>query len=228
MNSYAPTSPPNHGLFITFEGGEGTGKSTQCRKLAQWLSERGHNALLTREPGGTPEAEKIRDLLVQRDGGEWSPMAECLLHFAARHMHLEHLIRPAIDEGRVVISDRFTDSTRAYQGYGLGLDRDRVEQVKATAIGGFEPDLTLILDIDPVKGLERSSRHLSGTQDKRESAEDRYERLDISFHERLRSGFLDIARHDPRRCHVIDAGQDVDTVFEEITSLVKARLDEHV
>ena len=136
------------GLFITFEGGEGSGKTTQINRLADALTQNKHRVQTTREPGGTPEAEKIRDFLVQREGGNWSPMAEALLLFAAREMHYNAIIKPALDDGKVVICDRFTDSTRAYQGYGHGMDLDKLEQLKTITLGDLEPDITFILDVD--------------------------------------------------------------------------------
>ena len=188
------------GLFITLEGGEGTGKSTQIKLLADKLSAQGHEVIITREPGGTPEAEKIRDLLVHRDGGNWTPMAETLLFFAARAMHVETLIKPALAEGKIVISDRFTDSTRAYQSYGHGMEPDIIESFVQLSLGGFEPDLTFILDIDVTAGLERAGKRIAGEG----SAEDRFEKMDIAFHERLRQGFLEIAARNPERCAIID------------------------
>lgn len=205
------------GFFITLEGGEGTGKSTQIRILAEKLVKSGREVVITREPGGTPEAEKIRNLLVHRDGGDWTPVAEVLLLFAARAMHVEKLIKPALAAGKIVISDRFTDSTRAYQSYGHGLDPGIVESINETALEGFAPDLTLILDIPVEIGLQRSGKRLSAEA----SGEDRFEKLDVGFHERLRQGFLDIARREPRRCHVIDASGSIEAVAARIEEAVK-------
>lgn len=212
------------GLFITLEGGEGSGKSTQIRRLKAVLEEAGCEVVTTREPGGTPEAEKIRDLLVQRDGGDWSAMAECLLLFAARHMHYKDLIAPALARGVTVISDRFTDSTRAYQGYGMGLPHDAIESIKRHAIGAVEPDLTLILDIPAAEGLARSTRQLTAAATARESGEDRYERRGLTFHETLRQGYLSIARAHPDRCVVIDALQDTDAVHRAIMAAVAHKM----
>lgn len=200
------------GLFITLEGGDGTGKTTQIERLAQSLRNAKHEIITTREPGGTPEAEKIRNLLVHRDGGDWTPMAECLLLFAARQMHVENLIKPAVREGKIVISDRFTDSTRAYQSYGHGLDIAVIEQIKDVALGGFEPDLTFILDIDVEQGLSRAGKRLADDQ----SGEDRYEQLSIGFHEKLRQGYLDIAAKNPQRCRLIDASGSIEAVAQAI------------
>lgn len=193
------------GLFITFEGGEGAGKTTQIRALSDRLKHRGHDVLTTREPGGTPEAEKIRDLLVNREGGAWNAMAESLLFFAARSMHVETLITPALQAGRTVLCDRFTDSTRVYQCDGRGLSHGTIEVLNTLVLGDVRPDMTFILDIDPEEGLRRSNLHLATTKDQKEKHEDRFERLDIGFHKRLRQGYLDIAAQDSARCRVVDA-----------------------
>ncbi len=208
------------GLFITFEGGEGSGKSTQIKTIASLLSAElsadGHQPVTTREPGGTPEAEKIRHLLVHRDGGNWTPMAEILLFFAARNMHVEQLIKPALAAGNIVICDRFTDSTRAYQSYGHGIEPDIIESLVQLTLGGFEPDMTFILDIDSAAGLARSGKRLQAEQ----SGEDRFEALDIAFHEKLRHGYLEIAARYPERCHVIDAAQTPDAVTKDIMAII--------
>lgn len=208
------------GLFITLEGGEGAGKTTQINALSDYLHKQGYDVVITREPGGTPEAEKIRDLLVQREGGNWTPEAEVLLLFAARAMHLETLIRPALQQGKIVICDRFTDSTRAYQCYGHGLPLTVVEELDRIILDHFAPDITLILDLEPAEGLARSGRRLAEVG----SLEDRFENLDISFHEKLRQGFLEIARQNPGRCIIIDASQPADKVGEDIIRQVMAKL----
>lgn len=205
------------GLFITFEGGEGAGKTTQTRLLKDYFEERGFDVVVTREPGGVPEAEKIRNLLVQRDGGNWTPMAECLLFFAARQMHVETLIKPAIAAGKIVICDRFTDSTVAYQGYGHGFDLSVIRQVELLTLNGFKPDITFLLDISVKDGIGRSLKHNSVAVGA-ENTEDRFERLDLSFHERLREGFLTIAREDPERVKILNAMQPPDAVFETVVS----------
>ena len=210
----------NSGFFITLEGGEGTGKSTQIKKLAALLEEKGRAVVVTREPGGTPEAEKIRNLFTQRDGGNWTPVAECLLLFAARNMHVERLIKPSLADNRIVISDRFTDSTRAYQSYGHGLELDFIESLTQLSIGGFEPDLTFILDMDTEKGLGRAKERIAETG----SGEDRFEQLDISFHERLRKGFLEIAERNPDRCVIIDASRSVEEIAEEMGRVALERI----
>ena len=185
------------GRFITIEGGEGAGKSTQIKLLAAWLQERGISVLATREPGGSPGAEAIRALLVEGDAGKWDGLTEALLHFAARRDHLVRTVWPALDRGDWVISDRFADSTKAYQGYGHGLDSQFIDRLYEMVVGASKPDLTVILDLPVETGLERAAR--------RAGQETRYESMDLDFHRRLRQGFLDIARADPARCAVIDA-----------------------
>lgn len=209
-------SAPQKGRFITLEGGEGAGKSTQLRRLAETLAARGIDVLTTREPGGSQGAEEIRALLVSGDTGRWGPVTEALLHSAARRDHLERTVWPALEAGRWVVCDRFFDSTMAYQGYGLGLGRERIAALQALALDGFRPDLTLILDIDVQTGLRRAAARAGG--------EDRYERMDVGFHERLRHGFLDIAEREPERCAVIDADADLDHVQARVWNAVASRL----
>jgi dTMP kinase len=202
------------GKFITLEGGEGAGKSTQAKLLGRGLSEAGLPTVVTREPGGAPGAEDIRGLLVTGAVGRWDPMSEALLHSAARHEHVTKTIQPALDSGTWVICDRFADSTMAYQGYGHGLGRQVVEGLNEWVLGAFAPDLTLILDMDVDDGLARA---VAG-------AEDRYERMGRDFHQRLRDGFLEIASREPGRCAVIDAGAGVDEVQAAINAVVRERL----
>jgi dTMP kinase len=208
------------GLFITFEGGEGSGKSTQIKRIQTALEGQGRQVIVTREPGGTPEAEKIRTLLVQRDGGDWSPVAECLLLFAARAMHVETLINPSLAAGKIVLCDRFTDSTRAYQGYGKGLDLETIETFSRLALGDCRPDLTFILDLPVQQGLQRAITRMGSTA----VTEDRFERLDLAFHERMREGYLSIAKAEPERCRVIEAGQGADAVTALMLSHIGKRL----
>lgn len=210
----APARPV--GRFITLEGGEGSGKSTQAARLAQTLRRAGLSVHATREPGGWPTAELIRKLLVEGETGRWQPATEMLLHFAARAEHVHHVIRPALAGGAWVVSDRFADSTMAYQGYGLGVPREAIEAVQRAAIGDFVPDLTLILDIDVGLGLARATG--------RAGNEDRYERMDRAFHERMRQGFLDIARRNPARCVVIDSSAVTDVVSARLLAAVEAHL----
>ena len=204
------------GRFITFEGGEGAGKSTQVRLLVAALAGQGRDVLATREPGGSTGAEEIRRLLVSGDPGRWDGVTEALLHFAARRDHLARTVWPALDAGRWVVSDRFADSTMAYQGYGHSLGREPIERLYAVAVGDFAPDLTLILDISPEAGVARAHARHDG--------EDRYERMNLSFHHRLRAGFLEIAAREPQRCVIIDASRNVDEVHAAILNAVANRL----
>lgn len=209
------------GVFITLEGGEGTGKSTQIKKLHSALSHMGIDCIVTREPGGTEEAEKIRNLLVQRDGGDWDPLSEALLLFAARREHLVKRIWPAMEKGQWVISDRFADSSRVFQGYGMGLGKNVIEGLYYMVAEEFQPDLTFIFDIPPEVGLERSNRQMQMTIDESESTEDRYERMGIAFHQKLREGFLDVAKDFPNRCVVMDAEQDIETIHNHMMEIIK-------
>lgn len=206
------------GKLITFEGGEGAGKSTQVARLAERLRRSGIDPVTTREPGGSPGAEAIRALLVQGDPGRWTPMTEALLHYAARLDHLERTIRPALAAGRWVISDRFADSTVAYQGYGHRLGREAIASLHRLLLGDFAPDLTVVFDIPVEAGLGRVAARYG------DSHENRYERMDGGFHERMRQGFLEIARAEPARCVVVDANRDADSVAADVWAAVESRL----
>ena len=205
--------------FLTFEGGEGAGKSVQAKRLASALTERGISVTLTREPGGTPGAEEIRALLVQGAHGRWTPLTELMLFAAARSDHLDRLIRPKLAEGSWVISDRFADSTLAYQSAGQGLDRDIVETANRLVVGATVPDLTFILDLPVEEGLKRADTRAAATG----STETRFESFDRAFHERLRAAFHALAEEEPQRCILVDTGRSVDVVAAEIWSHVAAR-----
>ena len=201
------------GKFITFEGGEGTGKSTQCQLLAEYLRLKGKQVIVTREPGGTDGAELIRALLVSGDVNRWSGVTEALLLNAARVDHWEKVIKPALESSIWVICDRFADSTIAYQGYGRGLDVAFLQDLHDSVLPDVQPDLTYIFDLDPQIGISRAlSRHTS---------EVRFEKLEIEFHNRMRSGYLDIASEFPERCHVIDANQDIQSVHNQLIGFVR-------
>jgi dTMP kinase len=204
------------GRFITLEGGEGAGKSTQIARLADWLRARGREVVATREPGGSPGAEMIRKLLVEGPAERWDGPTEALLHYAARRDHLRSTVWPALTRGAWVISDRFADSTRAYQGYGHGLDLGTLARLHDVAIGNFQPDLTLILDLPIDTGLARAAA--------RRGTETRYESLPRDFHERVHEGFLEIAKSEPRRCAVVDASRDIETISSAIARVVAERL----
>ncbi len=210
------------GKFITFEGGEGGGKSTQVELLCAALIKHGIDVRATREPGGTAGAEEIRNLLVSGAPGRWLPATEALLHSAARHEHVSNLIRPNLESGQWVISDRFADSTIAYQGYAQALGRNCIEQLTRFAIGEIKPDLTLILDLPPEIGLERAKARGQGGAS---PAEDRYEQMGAEFHQALRDGFLEIAKREPGRCTVIDASAPKVLVAAAIWKTVCERLE---
>ena len=204
------------GKFISFEGGEGGGKSTQVARLAEHLRQHGIDVVTTREPGGSPGAEAIRELLVTGDPERWDALTEALLHFAARQDHLRTTIRPALEHGKWVLTDRFEDSTVAYQAVGRGLDRSIIDQLSDMVVRNLKPDMTVILDIDPAVGIKRTNA--------RSGDEDRYERMDLGFHQRLRQGFLDIAAAEPERCAVIDGAADIEIVSAEIEATVASRI----
>jgi dTMP kinase len=207
------TEPVARGRFITFEGGEGAGKSTQARRLAAHLEAAGQKVVLTREPGGTAGAERIRALLLDA-AAAWTGLAEILLHFAARAEHVARVIRPALAAGSIVICDRFTDSTLAYQGYGQGGDRAAIAQL--ARLIALEPDLTIVLDISVADSLSRLAA--------RGEKADRYERLGADFFARVAAGFRAIAAAAPERCVLIGAVDDEARIAARIADLVRARL----
>ncbi len=203
-------------LFITFEGIDGSGKSTQARRLAEVLRGAGAPVTLTREPGGSAGAEEIRALLVTGDPGRWSAETEILLFTAARRDHLERTIHPALTRGDVVICDRFADSTRIYQGATRGDLRGKVDRLHELMIG-VEPDLTLIIDMDPGHALRRGLA--------REGAGQRFEDMGLALQEKVRAGYLDLARAAPSRCIVVDGDRDADSIAHDIAAIVRDRLD---
>jgi dTMP kinase len=205
------------GRFIVFEGGEGTGKSTQSRLLADALGHAGVGVIVTREPGGAPGAELLRRLLLESPPTPgWAPLSEALLHYAARNEHLDKTIRPALARGIWVISDRFADSTAAYQGAGLALDGEIFGCLSRLVIGDLAPDLTLVLDLATEAALDRAASR--GTQ------RDRYEGMDLEFHRRVRAAFLEIARKGGQRYAIIDAAPDVGRVQQAVRDVVRDRL----
>ena len=210
------------GKFITFEGGEGTGKSTQIKLLAEYLQEKGQKVLTTREPGGTEVGQEIRKLLVCGDKDKFDATAEALLYFADRHIHLSRKIWPALEQGEIVLSDRFADSTVAYQYYGYDkrLGKDVLNALYQIAVGDFKPDLTIILDIDPEKGLARSFNKKKNMAVK----ELRFEGRELAFHNNLRRGFLEIAKAEPERCVVLDADKSIEALHQDIVEVVSQRL----
>lgn len=200
------------GRFITLEGGEGAGKSTQARRLAEALAADGLPVLLTREPGGAPGAEELRRLLLE-GGRDWAPLAEAMLHFAARAEHVARTIRPALDAGIWVVCDRFADSTMVYQGWGQGADRATIASL--TGLLGLRPDLTLVLDVPVATSLARLAA--------RGSAADRYERLGAGFFAAIRDGFRAVAAADPARCRLVDATADEAAVAARLRAAVRDR-----
>lgn len=202
-------------MFITFEGIDGSGKSTQARLLADALRADGHDIVLTREPGGSPGSEEIRRLLLEGDADRWSSETEILLFTAARRDHMERTILPAIEAGKVVISDRFIDSTRVYQGLSRGDLRGTVDRLHAQMIG-LEPDLTFLLDIDPARGLVRARD--------RAGAERRFEDMGLALQERMRAGFLALAAEFRMRFHAIDGDRPPETVAASIAGIARAAM----
>ncbi len=207
---------PRRGRFITLEGGDGAGKSTQAAALCDWLSDRGIRAVRTREPGGAPGAEEIRALLLTGDPGKWDAVTEALLMNAARRDHIVRAIRPALARGDWVICDRFYHSTLVYQGHAGGVPMDTLRALIDAAVEDTRPDLTLILDIDPAAGLARTET--------RAGTETRFENKGDAFHARVVAGFRALAAEDPNRCVLIDAGRDREAVGESIAAIVSARL----
>ncbi len=204
--------------FLTLEGGEGTGKSTQAKLLAARLAATGLSIVQTREPGGTPEAEALRALLLNGEVGRWTAEAEALLNYAARDSHLQKVIRPALAADEFVLCDRFMDSTRAYQGYAGQCDMTLLDALESSIVGATRPDLTLIFDLDPAIGLARA-------KSRGDKSEDRYERKGLEFHQMLRGGFLSIARIEPARCRIIDAAGTVDEVASRVKAVVERALN---
>ncbi len=203
-------------LFITFEGLEGCGKTTQAELLKGFLERMGYSTVLTREPGGTPIAEELRGMLLGHKGEALSPWAELLLYLACRAEVVEKVIRPALERGRIVICDRFSDSTIAYQGYGQGMPLEAIYALDGWVTGGLKPDITFLLDIHPEKGLERARKR--GT-------EDRFERKEMDFHRRVREGYMELASKESR-IRVLDGGRGASSIHREICDIIKSILME--
>ncbi|AJE03690.1 dTMP kinase [Geobacter pickeringii] len=209
------------GFFITFEGIEGCGKTTQIRRAAHWLSSTGRDVVVTREPGGCPIADDIRAILLDARNSAMVPLAELLLYAAARAQHVSEVISPALAAGKVVLCDRFTDSTLAYQGYGRDLDRGLIGHLNALAAGAVKPDLTVILDCPVETGLSRAMARINSTSAARE---ERFERESRLFHERIRDGFLALAAAEPNRFAVVDGSRGVEETGVAIQELLARRL----
>ncbi|NCG11138.1 MAG: dTMP kinase [Alphaproteobacteria bacterium] len=213
MDSASANSP---GRFITLEGGEGAGKSTQIQVVKDYLEARGIDVVVTREPGGTPVGQEIRNLLVSGDKDKWSPLSETLLILADRAAHLERVIRPALADGKYVVCDRFFDSTGAYQGIAGGLGLEVIHNLQQPVLGTTLPDVTLLLDIDPEKGLSRAQER---------GGDLRFESKTLAYHQTLRQAFLDFAKQEPERMVVIDADRDIEAVSTDIITVLGERLD---
>ena len=205
----------SNGWFITVEGGEGAGKTTQITRIAHWLHERGHTVVQTREPGGTALAEKLREILLDNDNVALSSLTELLLMFAARAQHLDDLIRPALDRGETVICDRFTDATWAYQGGGRGVPDENIAALEQLVHGDLQPDLTLLLDVPVEQGLQRALLR---------SESDRFEEESVTFFERVRQAYLRRAAAAPERFAIIDASGSVEAVWARVKSILEQRM----
>jgi dTMP kinase len=209
-------------MFISICGVEGSGKTTQLKYIARFLEGTGKKFLMTREPGGTAIGMKIRRILLDPENRDLTAKAELFLYAADRIQHIEQLILPALREGKIVVTDRFADSTTVYQGYARGIDPELVEKINELVLGGLKPNLTILLDIPPAIGLARVQNQLQFGQ--RRESESRFEQERLGFHEKIRHGFLSLARNEPDRFRVIDAGQHQDKVSEDILQVLKKAL----
>lgn len=211
------------GYFITFEGVEGCGKTTQIRLLSEFMSRRGMHTVLTREPGGCPIADKIRTILLDAGNRALSPLAELMLYAAARAQHVTEVISPALEAGKIVLCDRFCDATLAYQSFGRGIDRAVIDTLNLYACQGVSPDLTVLVDCDPRIGLERARRRIETTSGPRE---ERFELEELAFHQRVRAGYRQVAADQPDRFLVIDGTGSIEDIFAAISSQVLPRIPE--
>ncbi len=209
-------------MFITLEGIEGAGKTTQIENIARWLKAAGHDFLITREPGGTPIGGQIRSILLHPENRDLAPTAELLLYMADRVQHLETVIRPALTSEKVVVCDRYFDATMVYQGYARGLDKEMIRRLHQFTCGGFTPSLTILLDLDPAAGLCRAWKRIDTDAD--HAKESRFEEEKMAFHHRVRDGYLDLARREPDRFVIVDAAVDPGTVRRRIETVLSERL----
>ncbi|MDZ4792058.1 MAG: dTMP kinase [Hyphomicrobiales bacterium] len=212
----------SQGKFITLEGGEGAGKSTQAALLRDRLQAAKLRVVMTREPGGSPRAETIRGILLSGQAKRFGPLAETVLFYVARDSHLELTVRPALARGAWVVCDRFFDSTRAYQGAAGGVSLAALDAFERAIVGATRPDLTIILDLPPEEGLRRAKARAEMAKD---GAPDRFESMEIAFHNNLRQEFLDIAAVEPKRCALVDAARSIDAISADIWAVVKQRLN---
>lgn len=211
------------GYFITFEGVEGCGKTTQIKLLSEFLSTRGMRTVLTREPGGCPIADKIRTILLDAENRTLSPLAELMLYAAARAQHVTELISPALESGNIVLCDRFCDATVAYQSFGRGIDRSTIDTFNRHACNEVSPDLTILVDCDPRVGLERARRRIEASSGPRE---ERFELEELAFHQRVRAGYLQLAANDSTRFLIISGTDSIEDIFATISTQVLARIPE--
>ena len=211
------------GYFITFEGVEGCGKTTQIKLLSDFLTTRGVRTLLTREPGGCPIADKIRAILLDAENRAMLPLAELMLYAAARAQHVGEIIAPALSEGKVVLCDRFCDATVAYQSFGRGIDRNVISTLNLQACQGVTPDLTVLIDCDPGVGLGRARSRIDATSGPRE---ERFELEELAFHQRVRAGYLQLATEQPDRFLIINGADTIDAIYAAIVNLVLPRIPE--
>lgn len=210
----------SQGFFITFEGGEGVGKTTQIKLLADFLKNKNHDVATTREPGGTPAAEEIRSLLSHAEyGGNWTPEAELLMMFVARAQHIRDVIKPAVDAGKIVLCDRYVDSTRVYQGYLQQIPMDFIHDLENKIVGPYMPDLTLLLDLNENVAMERVQERGEG---------DHYDQGDIHFYKELRNAFVDLASKDSERVKTINAEQNIESIASDIQQIVEKELSNAV
>ena len=211
------------GYFITFEGVEGCGKTTQIKLLSELLTTREMRVVLTREPGGCPIADKIRAILLDAENRTMSPLAELMLYAAARAQHVTEVIYPALEAGKIVLCDRFCDATVAYQSFGRGIDRSVINNLNTQACQGVSPDLTVLVDCDPAVGLERANRRIEATSGPRE---ERFELEALAFHHRVRDGYLQLAADQPDRFLIIDGSDSIENIFAAISAQVLTRIPE--
>ena len=223
--SYFWLKVENVGYFITFEGVEGCGKTTQIKLLSDFLSARNIQAVLTREPGGCPIADKIRAILLDAENRDLSPLAELMLYGAARAQHVTEVIAPALSGGKIVLCDRFCDATVAYQSFGRGIDRDVIDSLNHHACQGVSPDLTVLFDCDPRVGLERALRRIEASSGPRE---ERFELEALAFHERVRAGYLQLASDQPGRFFVVNGADTIENIFSAMSRQVLLRIPENL
>ena len=209
-------------MFITLEGIEGSGKTTQIAYLAEFLREGGRDCIVTREPGGTPIGQKIRSILLDPESKGMAHLTELLLYVADRNEHLKKLIQPALDQEKIVISDRFSDATVVYQGFVRGIDLQFIKQLHENILGGFKPDLTLLLDLPPEIGLQRAWSQIHAGN--RSDAETRFENKTLAFHRKVRQGYLELARLDAERFRIIEAHHEKMRVRDDIFAAVSAKI----